>query len=366
MKILFVAPANSMHSFKWINYFQETGCNIYFVSLYKPENKLLEQYKQLSPICPGQTKIRLLNFIVTWIYTIYLIIKVRPDIIHGHTAGSHGLLASLCASRRLVTTVWGSDILFAAQKSYIKPFVKFLLRRSRIITCDANHMINALLKLKVPQKKICLINFGVDTNKLNKRRDEDLRFKAEYRGMENYKVVISLRNHWPVYDIETLIYAASQLLKKRSDVNFIIAGSGPETSSYIELGKKLQISERLKFVGSYSGSDIPDMFSACDIYVSCSLSDAGIAASTAEAMACCLPVVVSATGENDLWISDFENGMLFPKKNVNILADKLLLLLNDEPLASKIGSAGRLTIVEKNDYRNEMNKVLALYSKIIF
>ena len=41
-----------------------------------------------------------------------------------------------------------------------------------------------------------------------------------------------------------------------------------------------------------------------DIYVSTSLSDGGLAASTAEAMACELPVIITNFGVNSKWISE--------------------------------------------------------------
>lgn len=364
MKVLFVAPANSMHTYKWVDYFKKRGCQIELISLYRAEKRFLDEFSDLKPKVIGGTGSKILDFIVAWFYLAYVISTRKPDIVHGQSAGSHGLLAALSPTRKLVTTVWGSDILIAAQKLYIRPFVKFILARSRVVTCDAHHMITALGMLGVDEGKIELINFGVDTTRLVRLTDGTKRFDHEYRDDAHRKVIISLRNHWPVYDIETLIRAACTVIAKRSDVNFVIAGKGPETQNYIELSNMLGISGHVKFTGGYNGNDIPEMLASCDVYVSCSLSDAGIAASTAEAMSCTVPVVVSDTGENHLWIQDLDNGMLFPAGKVDVLAEKLLLLLNDEKLARRIGERGRQTIVERNDYRNEMEKVYQMYVQL--
>jgi len=101
-----------------------------------------------------------------------------------------------------------------------------------------------------------------------------------------------------------------------------------------------------------------------DVYVSTSLSDAGIAASTAEAMACGLPVVITDSGENARWIEPGRNGFLVPLSEPGALAEKLLRLIDDPELRSRLGAAGRATIQERNDYQVEMAKMETLYQQI--
>lgn len=364
MKILFVAPANSMHTYKWINYFAERGCEVKFISLYGANHGFTQEYPSLKPTVFNWMPFKILNFIAAWLYIQLVIVKFRPDIVHGHTAGSHGLLSSLSFSSRIVTTVWGSDILIAAKKSYIAPFVKFILNRSQRITCDAHHMVEELKKYNLKAGIIKIINFGVDTRILRKLDAESDGFKFKYRGKNNRAVVISLRNHWPIYDIETLIRSAAIVIQSTKDVSFVVAGKGPLTTSYVDLVKKYKLEEYFEFVGGYVGGELPAMFASTDIYVSTSLSDAGIAASTAEAMSCGVPVVISDTGENQMWIDNHRNGLLFPAGDEAVLAEHLLLLLKNKLLASDVGMRGRETIIERNDYINEMNKMVGIYSAV--
>jgi glycosyltransferase involved in cell wall biosynthesis len=60
----------------------------------------------------------------------------------------------------------------------------------------------------------------------------------------------------------------------------------------------LNVDDFVQFLGRIPHEAMPDLLTQADIYVSTSLSDAGISASTAEAMACGLPVIVTDTGEN--------------------------------------------------------------------
>ena len=99
-------------------------------------------------------------------------------------------------------------------------------------------------------------------------------------------------------------------------------------------------------------------------YVSTSLSDGGIAASTAEAMACGIPAVVSNSGENDRWIEDGKTGFLVPARASEMLAQRIVSLLRDGALRKVVGLAGRDVIVERNDYAGEMTKMEKLYEEV--
>ena len=93
------------------------------------------------------------------------------------------------------------------------------------------------------------------------------------------------------------------------------------------------------------------------------MSDAGISASTAEAMSCELSSISSNNSENNLWIEHGKTGFLFENKNVDQLTDILRNLKNFN--LTKIGGESRKIILENNDYNNEMKKVEAIYQDLI-
>ena len=96
-----------------------------------------------------------------------------------------------------------------------------------------------------------------------------------------------------MYDIKTIIYAAKIVLKEISYVRFILVGKGSLENELKKLVKDLEIDNFVNFTGFIDNQLLPSLISSSDIYVSTSLSDAGIAASTAEAMSCEVPVVIS-------------------------------------------------------------------------
>lgn len=98
------------------------------------------------------------------------------------------------------------------------------------------------------------------------------------------------------------------------------------------MSKKLNVFDKIKFLWEVTENDLPDYLNLVDVFVSTLLVDSGLAANVTEAIACGILLVVSDSGDNKLFIKDGENGFIFPSKNRQILAEKVIRLLEDEKL----------------------------------
>ena len=354
MKICFFAASNSIHSHQWINFFSNLGHKIIWISLVPATIKVsdnIEYYEFTSGIFSSIFKVR------------KLIAKLNPDIVHIHYLGYYGLLGLFSGAKCIVATPWGSDII-EGKKSFLKRQILLrILNKTKLIICDAYHMRDELKKLNVPQNKINIIYFGVDTKKFV-TKDRNLEILNKF-NISNEITIISLRSFEPVYDIKTLILAAKIILKQIPDVHFLLVGRGTLEKELKELVHSLSIDNSVHFTGFIDKQLLPSLLSSSDIYVSTSLSDAGLASSTGEAMSCETPVVISDSAENDQWINNKVNGFLFSTKNSEQLAEILINLIKNEPLRKTVGKEGRNIIIKKYDYENEMNKVNDLYLKLI-
>jgi glycosyltransferase involved in cell wall biosynthesis len=155
------------------------------------------------------------------------------------------------------------------------------------------------------------------------------------------------------------------VLKEIPESKFVIAGEGLEQRRLKDLAESLDISNSVKFVGFIPNDELPEYLNTMDVYVSTSLSDAGIAASTAEAMACGLPVIVTDVADNIDWVEDGDNGFVIPVKNPKVLAEKIIYLLKNENIRKKFGKSGRKIIEERNNYYKEMEKMENIYEKLM-
>jgi len=360
MKLCFLVNADSIHSYRWIKYFAERGHEVYWISI-APNS--FDEIKGVNFYLLRNFSCKLLNIIFNISSFKKILRKINPDILHVHYAGVNGVLGALSRFYPFVLTAWGSDVLVASKSRIVRPLVKIALKGADLITCDAEHMKNAMIKLGADSSKIRIIYFGIDTEKFKPGpRNENLITKLELR---NYPIIISLRSLEPIYNLETLIKAVPLVLKECSETKFIIAGKGSEEDRLKKIVKGLKIEDSVRFVGFVPNTELISYLRTSDIYVSTALSDAGLSASTAEAMACGLPVVITNSGENSKWVNDGENGFIIPVKNAVSLAEKIIFLLKNKNVGKKMGEKARRTIEEKNNYYVEMAKMEQIYWSIL-
>jgi glycosyltransferase involved in cell wall biosynthesis len=89
---------------------------------------------------------------------------------------------------------------------------------------------------------------------------------------------------------------------------FRIGGTGPQRAEYEELAETLQISDRVRWLGSVSRAEAPRLFQECQIYVMPSRHETfGVV--FAEAIACGKPVIATRCGGPE-WIVNETNGTL--------------------------------------------------------
>jgi len=366
MKLAFLAGANSIHSVRWIKYFADLpaqtgrGHEIIWISLAPPIDEAQGLIKKVnfyelkpSPLSDinGPFAIRYLPFAVGQLKKILK--SNAPDLIHVHSAGTYGLVGTLANFHPLVLTPWGTDILLTSALK--KPLVKFIVKNADAFTCDGENTFKKLAELGADKNKIHLIRFGTDVEKFKPATHYKLQTK-------NYKI-ISLRSLEPVYDIETLIKAAAIVAGENQNIEFLIAGGGGERKRLEQMANGLGLIERgrVKFIGQIRNDLLPGYLQSADIYVSTALSDSGLSASTAEAMATGLPTIVTNTGDNKDWV---DNEFVIPVKSPEALAEKITSFIKNEKIRKIQGGRNRQIIEEKNNYYVEMTKIEKIYEQL--
>ena len=200
-----------------------------------------------------------------------------------------------------------------------------------------------------------IINFGTEIEKYTKPR-------KPRSPVPTIPTIISLRAHKPLYDIETLIKALP-LVASKHPIKAIIAGDGPLRNRHIQMAKTLcrDTCTSIEFPGNIPSNRIPETLARADIYVNTSTSDAGLAASTAEAMAAGLPVITTDIGDNPKWIQHGKTGLLYRARDRKDLAEQIKRLIENPKEAKKYGKHGQRIIQHRNNHKREMEKMEAEY-----
>ena len=299
MKLLFLGNMNDIHTPKWAQFFIDKGhdCKKFHVGRFSVK-KLLE----------------LRNVIQFW----------KPDILHAHYAGTWGTMGALTGFHRFVVTVHGSEVLL--NKGWRLKLTRWILGKAHIITTDGVHVMDKLAKeWSIPKTKIKKINFGVDVEKF-KPNDG-----TKYPMTVAYRVGNDL-----IYDKNTVVRCIKKLFFESKKINWF------PIEDLIE-------------------EEIIHLLQHMNVYISTALSDAGLSSTTAEAMACGLPVIVSDVADNRRWVG--HACQLFQPGNHVELAEKIAYFLSHPKHSQRYGRDNRNKIVKFNNYHIEMGKMEKIYKQ---
>ena len=366
MRILFFGDCAAEHLRRWAKFFSSMGHEVHIITWnthvlegYPPVNiHLLKKYKRLGISIAG----RLFNFIIFNSRVRRLIRKIIPDVIHTHSAGAYAWLTMFTGFHPFVVTPWGDDILVNIHHSWMERLLTvWSLKKADLVHCDGENTRSAMIHLGIRPEKIVILTFGVDIVKFSPGKPS----ANIYDGLSGFNVVMSSRTLNPNHNVETVIRSVPLVLKKVPNTKFLIVGSGSESQVLRRLSDSLGVSQAVIFTGRVEEEQMVDCLRSADIYVSTSLSESGLAASTAEAMACSLPVINTDTGDIRLWIEDNNGGFIVPIKNPEALAEKITYLIEHENIRHRFGMQNRKTIEDRNNVYIEMKKMETIYKNIV-
>jgi glycosyltransferase involved in cell wall biosynthesis len=122
--------------------------------------------------------------------------------------------------------------------------------------------------------------------------------------------------------------------------------------------------DRVQLAGQVSQRNLPHWYHLADLFISPSHVD-GSSVSLMEALACGLPCLVSDIPANKEWVSEGDNGWLFPDGNADILAEKILTVIAQRRKLAQIGRAARRSAEERADWKRNFAKLLETYEQTI-
>jgi glycosyltransferase involved in cell wall biosynthesis len=165
--------------------------------------------------------------------------------------------------------------------------------------------------------------------------------------------------------MNTIINAIPLVIEKHSDVKFIFIGGGnydPYLQILVEKNVPRQSYEFLGYIDDYY--KLPQFYNEATIYLAPSIYES-LPIRILEAMSCGKPVIASQVGGITEIISTGYNGILIPPMNSYVLADKIILLLEDDELRKRIGERARETILNKFSAKKMAYKTTNAYKKCL-
>jgi len=156
----------------------------------------------------------------------------------------------------------------------------------------------------------------------------------------------------------TLIHALSTLDR----YELTLVGDGPLQNELVRQIRAVGMTARVRFCGFVE--DVRPMLDESDIFALISNWE-GFPRSTLEAMRANLPVVVSDVGGSAEAVINGETGFVVQRGNIASVRAKLAMLIDDDSLRSRLGTAGREKFLNSFTFEAMRDATITIYEKAI-
>lgn len=293
--------------------------------------------------------------------------KDEYDIIHGqNTASLYQTILTMHSCHKAWTKYyksWGTlqnirgsinivdRILLPIEKKNLEKGSK------KIISVSEGVKKEILENYNVPAEKITVIPNGVDLEEFKPNPEKRKEIRNKYAIEENDIVLMFSGYEFRRKGLEYIIKALPELDKNL--ILFAVGKSNPK--SFQNLASELGVSDNIIFTGFVP--EIKDYYAASDIFVfPTAYEPFGLVIT--EAMASGLPVITSKiAGAAELINDGYDGVQLNEPNNVNEIAEKINLLVDDESFRRQMSRNARKT-AEKYSWDKVAKKTLEIYEEV--
>lgn len=283
------------------------------------------------------------------------------DIVHGQDIYSPMALLSIHSARKRkipsVLTCHSIHKSAGLWKLVYQPVVFTMKRANRIIVVS-NMSREFCVRLGVPKYKIMVAPNGVDLSKFNP--DIDGSSMRKHLGLENEPLVATAIRLVKRKGPDHLIAAFSKILKKVPDAKLAMAGEGPEMNNLCAQIKRLDIEKSVFMLGALPHTKVAELMATANVFVLPSMMES-FPLTAVEAMAVGVPIVCPKVGGvPEIVIEEF-NGLMFPPADDAALADAIVRILKNQPLAKRLRENGLKIVREKFSWEAAAKRTLNIY-----
>ncbi|MBL7916787.1 MAG: glycosyltransferase, partial [Bacteroidia bacterium] len=274
--------------------------------------------------------------------------------VHAHYASSYGYLGAYSKFHPFVISAWGTDVMKFPYEGKIKnKLIKFSLNKADAL-CATSNTLDVYIK-KLVSKPVHVIPFGIDLNLFKEIKELKSPNKFVFGAVKSFE---------KIYNIDILIKAFALVHTKHPKTELLLVGDGSEKDYLMSLVKQLKLESSVIFAGRVPSAITPQYFNKLNCLVNVSQYES-FGVSVIEAMACKVPVIVSATGGLMEIVTHEVNGLHVSHVNESTTADAMERMLSDKSLADKLIANAYLHVKENYDWQNNLKSQINVYNQLL-
>jgi len=361
-RILFIAPGDNSHTWKWVSWFgRKYPGEISLLPYQAPAPpEMLPGVKILDPYIPP-FKIASIKSWTEIGRVKRAVHNVKPQLLHvlwAYGSGTYGARADYHPS---IISPWGSEITIFPNRSGVKGAIQRMLivealEKADYQTATSKFLAEAIKKLTPGRPLPDLFTYGVDTSVFDPDAiDVPMRFPwPDGAPLGDRSITVGFfKALKPKYGPEYLVTAIAVASKILPGLRCVMAGAGEMKKQLQEQARGLEIENRIIFPGRIPYEEMPRALASIDIFAMPSrYEELGVAALEASAMK--KPVIVTSKWGMKEVIEPDVTGLFIAPGDSEALAAHIGKLAEDPTLRRKMGEAGREFV--RNNY--EFDKIM--------
>jgi glycosyltransferase involved in cell wall biosynthesis len=213
----------------------------------------------------------------------------------------------------------------------------------------------------VDPELVRVIHNGVDADSFVSQTDATM-LRQRYNVPEKRHVVGMVANFSPVKDHDLFLSIAGELARRRSDLHFLLVGTGPLRNAFTQ--KVYARNWQDRFTITSAVVELADLYALMDVCVLCSKRE-GFPNALIEAMAAGKPVVAAAVGGIPELVEDGVTGRLVGTRDPRAFADAIAGLLEDAGERMRLAAHARAYVREHLTVERMVSAHRALYTELL-
>jgi glycosyltransferase involved in cell wall biosynthesis len=129
------------------------------------------------------------------------------------------------------------------------------------------------------------------------------------------------------------------------------------------------LKDRVIFKGQLSKKKLNDLRNSCTLAIinkpSNWQNDYNFPTKLGELMLAGIPVIASSTGEMGKYLKDNETAFIVPANDIDAIAEKIILIVNNPDIANKVGQNGKNYALKKFNFLSYSNELAAFFKSFI-
>jgi colanic acid/amylovoran biosynthesis glycosyltransferase len=285
------------------------------------------------------------------------------DVLHAHfgPVASSFRFARALFEAPLVATFHGYDFSAVPREDGMKVYQP-LFRVADAVTVNSDYTRQRVISLGCAPDRIHKLHVGVDV--ANFHCPDRAQLPAEPVRLLTVARLVEKKG------IEYALKAVARLRQSHPNLRYDIIGDGPLQPALTKLSGQLGLHEVAVFHGAKDSRFVRQRIAEAHVFVLPSVTAAdgdqeGTPVSLMEAQAAGLPVVSTLHSGIPEVVLDGASGFLVPERDVAVLADRLLYLVEHPKECQEMGARGRQRMQEQFDLDKLNRDLVSLYRHTI-